>query len=339
MSFEAAQGKLPDATFFELMTALAFEAIAASEVEIFICEVGLGGRMDSTNILSPDLSILTSIGLDHTEWLGSTEEKIAFEKSFISRRNRPLIIGPISQSAKMGISSALEITGAKAVFIEPLDEDSTIDHFVSPHVSDSQTDSVQRPSKNAVPLPSLEICREALRHLSHRDGLKFSPDQLFASAQSTRWPGRADLRTINATPVLLDGAHNSHGVSYFLSHTLRDTVLKFLPTPWFVVFASLSDKDWSRCIDLLTPHANTMIFTQTQSTRAVPAISLFQYTREAQPDARCLMSEASSEALTEGLRLAAEQKGTLLVLGSLTLIGEAMEFFHLPVFTEFEPGD
>ncbi|NBW81537.1 hypothetical protein EBR21_07265, partial [bacterium] len=116
-SFQDAQQRLPDATFFELVSATAFHLIAENPPDAFICEVGLGGRLDSTNVLSPIISVLTSIGLDHTEWLGDTEDQIAHEKIFISRRNRKIFVGSVSTLAKQGIDQGLAITGGIPVFV------------------------------------------------------------------------------------------------------------------------------------------------------------------------------------------------------------------------------
>ncbi|MEY2988425.1 MAG: hypothetical protein RJB13_1946, partial [Pseudomonadota bacterium] len=82
-AFNRAKKHLPDATFFELITAIAFEYFARNKVDVLICEVGLGGRLDSTNVTSPTVSVLTSVGLDHTEWLGKDEKSIAHEKAYI----------------------------------------------------------------------------------------------------------------------------------------------------------------------------------------------------------------------------------------------------------------
>ncbi|MFZ9520451.1 MAG: bifunctional folylpolyglutamate synthase/dihydrofolate synthase [Silvanigrellaceae bacterium] len=315
--FTDAQANLTDATFFELVTATALHMVANRNPDAFVCEVGLGGRFDSTNVLTPTVSILTSIGLDHTEWLGDTEEKIGFEKIFISRRNRKIFIGNVSVEARQGIERGLEITGGIPQFV------------TAPERADIPRD---------IPIQAFGICGEVLNHLGKMTRVHVLPDQLQKAALAMQWPGRLDLRAVNGTPILLDGAHNSHGLKFFLDESQARPKIKLLPKPWFVVFASLQDKDWKNCLQLLIPHAKNCVLTQTQSTRAVSVNELLKYTESIAASDRCLTIETSAEALDHALSLASKANGTLVVLGSLTLVGEALEHFDLPVFTEFESG-
>lgn len=316
-SFFAAQQRLPDATFFELMTSLAFECVAENKPDIFVCEVGLGGRLDSTNVLSPTISVLTSVGLDHTEWLGDTEQKIAFEKSFISRRNRPFIIGSVSDSAREGINKADALIGARL-------------HFAN----DNANNKTSRISSNA-----LSLCHAVFEQLKTLANIEVSKEQIFAAAQDMHWPGRFDLRRINGTPVILDGAHNSHGVRFFLDEITRRPDLMDAPRPWTIVYASLQDKDWHQCLNLLIPSADNLILTQTRSTRAVSAEEMLNYSSEVKSKIQPLLVSDCPDALDRALKIASHQSGTLFILGSLTLVGEAMEHLNLPVFREFEHGD
>lgn len=316
-SFFAAQQRLPDATFFELMTSLAFECVAENKPDIFVCEVGLGGRLDSTNVLSPTISVLTSVGLDHTEWLGDTEEKIAFEKSFISRRNRPFIVGPVSDAARNGIHKAIALTGAQLRFVD----------------SKIESDALRISSH------ALSLCHEICEQLKHVTNIEISKEQIFSAAQDVHWPGRFDIRRIRNTSVILDGAHNSHGVRFFLDEITRRPDLIAAPKPWTVVYASLQDKDWHECLNLLIPRADNLILTQTRSARAVSAEEMLKWISEVKSKIQPLLMSYCPDALNRALQMACQQNGTLLILGSLTLVGEAMEHLNLPVFREFEHGD
>jgi dihydrofolate synthase/folylpolyglutamate synthase len=314
--YESARHQLPDATFFELMTGIALEIFARSEPEVLVCEVGLGGRLDSTNVLAPNVSVITSIGLDHTEWLGSTETQIGFEKGFISRRNRPLVLGHVSPEALSGIQQALRITGGRIV---------TPDSILSVHQAEISDHSVA-------------LAAEAAHQLCASGQLQISNKDIFEAAQNFHWPGRFDLRKVKGIPVLLDAAHNPHGVEFFLRECDSRPALSALPRPQMIVFASLADKDWRRCLQMLSPRANTLILTQTQSQRAVPTDALINYIDSQGYTANCIGFDRSSEALDHALQLAAANMGSVMILGSLTLIGEAMEHLRLPVFSEFESG-
>ena len=103
------------ATFFEITTAMAFHYFAIREVNIAVIETGLGGRLDSTNVIVPLVSGITSIGLDHQEYLGNTQEAIAREKAGILKRGRPAVIGPLSTSARVAVYQVAETAGVARV--------------------------------------------------------------------------------------------------------------------------------------------------------------------------------------------------------------------------------
>jgi dihydrofolate synthase/folylpolyglutamate synthase len=310
--FEAAKCQLPDATFFELMTAIAFELTAAECVDVFVCEVGLGGRLDSTNVLSPVLSVLTSIGLDHTEWLGENEEKIGFEKAFIARRNRPFIVGPCSSEAKLGIQKALGVIGADAKFLDDLTSVSSNSHW------------------------AMQICAEVLKQWNQLGHPRLSLDVLADAQKNFFWPGRFDRRVIDGTPLLLDAAHNSHAMGFFLRRCQEETSISRLPRPWVLLYATLSDKDWRICLEKLHSSFNEIHLTQTRNPRAVHPNELLHYTHSLGLSQYIFTQESAPEALDFALSRAKNMKGTLFVIGSLTLLGETMEHLSLPVFPSSE---
>lgn len=311
LSFDLAKVRLPDATFFELMTAIALTIISQEKIDIFICEVGLGGRLDSTNILNPMTSVLTSIGLDHTEWLGSTEDTIAFEKSFVSRRNRGFVIGEVSEVARRGIEKAIHVTGAAPIFLP------------------SETD----PFKAA-----WSIARAVVENFSETSHTKICTDNVSAATQRFFWPGRFDIRRIDETPVLFDAAHNAHGVDFLMRQCADKKKALNLPRPWILVYATLCDKNWQTSIDKLHSHFEEFHFTQTLSPRAVHPEALLQYAYSMSPGSCSSGYGESSDALMSGLKSARQKKGTLFILGSITLLGEAMEFFSIPVFPSHGPA-
>lgn len=305
--FQFAQRSLPDATFFELMTAIAFENFVRTGVDALVCEVGLGGRLDSTNITAPTVSVLTSIGLDHTEWLGNDEESIAREKAFISRRNRPLIVGPVSNSARRGVHSATTVTGA-------------IVHYI---------DEIGECQNSPVPL-----AQATMNAFTDATSLEILADQVIKSKVNNFWPGRFDLRFVTSVPIIFDAAHNSHSVSFFLNKAELSS--SRLPHPWTLVYASLSDKDWKVSIDLLSPHFDAILFTETLNSRSVKADLLLSHA--CSNGVSCSLSKHTEvrKALENGLERARATGGTLFVLGSITLIGESYEHWAIPVFPSQE---
>ena len=307
--FDYAKSRLNDATFFELMTAIAFEIFTQIKPDILVCEVGLGGRLDSTNILNPLVSILTSVGLDHTEWLVNTDEKIAYEKAFISRRNRPFIIAPVSKSAKIGIQKALCTTGALPLWVECTQEyQQALD----------------------------EVVQLALSRVNIAGGPAVEPLKFANSKRRFFWPGRFDLRSHQGIRILFDAAHNAHGVNYFIDLCYQPHNLERIPKPWILVFASLSDKDWQQSLKALASHFGEIHCTQTMSPRAVNADELLNYVKSEEPNCVVLGHGACTDALAASIESSKSHKGTLFILGSITLIGEAMEILSIPVFPDID---
>lgn len=310
--FQQAKSRLPDATFFELISAVAFEIFVDSAPDVLVCEVGLGGRLDSTNVLNPLVSAITSIGMDHTEWLGDSLDKIAYEKAFVSRRNRPLVIGAVDDTARKGVLRALQITGGRA-------------HWVQQR--DSMPDLLE------------PLVTEILNQLAQAGGPRVDARTIKDGQLRSFWPGRLDLREVQGTKILFDAAHNSHGIEYFLSRCQRSELISRLPTPWILVYATLEDKDWKESLSKLFPHFSQIYFTRTNSPRAVHPESLIQYTRTTAPAQRVCGREQSQDALDHALALVKQEKGSLFILGSITLLGEAMEHYSIPVFPDMERAE
>ena len=305
--FQRAQQHLADATFFELMTTIAFEYFVLVEIEILVCEVGLGGRLDSTNITSPTVSVLTSVGLDHTEWLGVDEESIAREKAFISRRNRTLVVGHTNTAARNGINSATQVTGAATRYINDCGQDVN---------------------------GSIPLAEATIEEFARATGLKIPTQQVSISATKHFWPGRFDFRKVKSVSVIFDAAHNSHGVEYFL--TKAHACAHKLPRPWILVYASLADKDWEKSILLLNRHFDAIYFTETQSTRSVKTDLLMSHACSIGASCSLSCHSHASKALESSLEHTRAMNGTMFVLGSITLIGESFEHWEIPVFSEQE---
>jgi dihydrofolate synthase/folylpolyglutamate synthase len=306
-AFNRAKKHLPDATFFELITAIAFEYFARNKVDVLICEVGLGGRLDSTNVTSPTVSVLTSVGLDHTEWLGKDEKSIAHEKAYISRRNRTLLLGSMSAEAHEGVSAATRVTGAFTRYIGNCEQNAD---------------------------NSIALAQATIEEVSSSTGLAVHPSQVMESAKKHFWPGRFDRRIVNSVPVVFDAAHNSNGVTYFLKKAHLSC--SHIPKPWTLVYASLADKDWKDSIVLLNQHFDAIVFTQTQSSRSVEADLLMSHACSIGVSCSLSSHNTVAKALESGLEHSRATNGTLFVLGSITLIGESFEHWEIPVLSNQE---
>jgi dihydrofolate synthase/folylpolyglutamate synthase len=292
-----------DRTFFEVATALAFESFAEQQVGIAVVEVGLGGRLDCTNVLTPEVSVITSIALDHTEILGDTIEKIAAEKAGIIKPGVPVVIGGMPDEARVVIETVARERGAPAVPIaawEPAEPRPDAPDMLS---------GVNRVTAIA-----------ALTALAER-GFDIPPDAITRGIVAAHWPGR--LGSCPKEPRLWwDGAHNECGVRHLVGLWTRSSARTRPPV---VVLALSNDKDAAAMLRALHegfPEAR-LIATRTRSERAVGPGTLAALAAEAGFAAEALPDIPA--AVRRGLDVAGE--GIVLLTGSLFAVGEAMEAF------------
>lgn len=318
----AASLALPDATFFELLTAVGFIAFEDAGTDVDVVEVGLGGRLDSTNVISPTVSILTSVGLDHTEILGPTTEAIGSEKAWVSRRNRPFVLGSVDANARKGVNNTLRQTGGLC-----------LDAWDAKHL-DERGRAIALASARTLDT-NLACALVALFAFEKETGLTFSDAALARGLASSFWPGRFDARRVQGVEVVFDAAHNAHGLSYFLNQW--NSRRAGSPRP-IVVYGSLKDKNWDEILKPLSQFACHIFFSSAESPRAVaPETLASRYhsclaghmegavaTHETAPT----LFEALCKAIERGKRDALP----CVVIGSIALIGEAMERLEVDPF-------
>lgn len=295
---------LPDASFFEITTAVAFLIFLKEKIDFLICEVGLGGHHDSTNALSPLLSVLTSVSLEHTQFLGDTLKKIAADKSHISRRNRPFIVAPLCEEALLGVNETVNKIGS----------------YVVPAENFSQ----EYPSRNAI---NLNTALTAIKYLPTVYGITFEKEKIRSAVQNMFWPGRFDIRTISNRTVIFDAAHNPEGFEFFLNQYFKSS---FANTKCVLLFASLNDKDWKTVLKKFPLVAEHVIFTQIDSSRSVMVEEFLNESKNylQMPTFEIIadMSQAVARSMTISPHL------PLLITGSIAFIGNVMEHLNIEVF-------
>ncbi len=295
--------RLSDASFFEITTATAFLAFLEEEVEILVCEVGLGGHFDSTNAISPIISILTSVSLEHTEYLGNTEAKIAFDKSHISRRNSPFIVGQLSEQAFRGVIEAATKIGS--------------------HVF--QSEKFYPNNQN------LNTALTAIKHLEKVYSFQFDQEKITNGILKMFWPGRFDVRTHNSRTVIFDAAHNPDGFQFFLNQYFSSN---FSNRKCVLLFACLNDKDWHSLLKKFTLIAEYVILTQIQSSRTesienfITAINTIKEQNNIFPQFEAIPD--TNRAIERAFSL--HKSLPLVVTGSIAFIGDVMETLKLEVF-------
>lgn len=237
-------------SFFELTTAMAFKYFADSHVDIAVIEVGLGGRLDCTNIITPILSVITNISFDHTQFLGDTLEKIAMEKAGIIKRDIPIVIGETTPETRN-------------VFIQKAKE-MNAPFFFAEEYNNPIANELDFELKGSYQLKNKQTILCAVSHLP----LSISPSSIKEGlshvVELTGLMGR--WQTIRERPtVICDTGHNVGGWQY-LSQQIKSQPCKNL----HIVFGMVDDKDIDTVMNMLPTNA-TYYFTQAQTKRAIPA--------------------------------------------------------------------
>jgi dihydrofolate synthase/folylpolyglutamate synthase len=317
------EGKLPQPpSFFETITAIAFLYFAEQRVDLAVLEVGMGGRLDATNIVEPLLSIVTDISLDHTEWLGPTIADIAREKAGILRPGGPMITLPQHPEANrvLGeIAVAMGVNGISAVDYMPQVYAAASDDFCKAEYSIALAEEVvklapalagthqQRNTALAV-AAAIELC--------NRNSYIITPQHIVEGIHATRWPGRLELfpHTAQRCAVLLDVAHNPAG-----AWTLRSALASYSGVRQkILLFGCLRDKAFSEMAQILFPVFDRVIVSPVDSPRSAPAQDLLSAAETLGADAQAVSSPVAG--LEQALQEAFPQD-LLVCAGSIYLVG------------------
>jgi len=295
-------------TFFEVCTALAFDDFAARGVEWAVVEVGLGGRLDCTNVITPEVCAITSIGLDHTEILGGTLEEIAAEKAGIVKPGVSVVVAPgLDPRALEVIERIAESRGAEVVRAAAPAEP---DRAAADGASTARFPGAHQRANLATSLAVLDVLA--------RRGVATPAAAVRRGLERARWPGR--FERCPAEPRLWwDGAHNLDGVRALIS-TWRET---FSEPPGAIVLALSRDKDAAgvmRELALAWPRASCLM-TRSRSERALDPAELASLASAAGLAA----TTAPGVAAALERALSSSGKGRVLLTGSLFAVGEAME--------------
>ena len=268
-------------TFFEVTTAIAFELFRRAHVDVAVLEVGLGGRLDSTNVVEPIAAAITSIDFDHEQYLGNTLSAIAAEKAGVIRRGIPVVVGPLPHEARTVLVSMCELAGAEFVEADAgVRIDSTVvDGRTSIHLKTKMRDYGWVPLglRGDHQVPNAVVAVRLLEELTRL--LPITPAAIAAGIRDVRWPGRLEmLQAPGGKRVLLDAAHNPAGAWALASYLRRE-----FPEPLPIVFGALRDKDVSLMLKTLLPAASTMVMTEPATPRALSADELAAIARKLSP--------------------------------------------------------
>jgi dihydrofolate synthase / folylpolyglutamate synthase len=324
-------------SFFEMLTAMAFEYFAGVGVELAVLEVGMGGRLDATNVVEPLVSVITDVDLDHQKFLGDTIAEIAAEKAGIVRAGRATVTLPQHPQANDVLGRKMMEAGVKAVsaakYVPPVSPGA--DEFL--HASGVGGETAFR---NRYPLTVMGeqilvdsplVGRHQLRNIAlaiaaaeelNPCGFTITPRHIEAGIRETRWPARFQvIPAISDRPeMVLDVAHNPAG-AWALRSALSD---RFPGRPVTLVFGMMHDKAVSDVVSVLFPVAERVVATIANNPRSASTSEIVQ--AAARTGAEVVESRSVSGALAEAIHLMRRDNNPLLVVsGSIYVVGEAMQ--------------
>ena len=302
-------------TYFEVTTAIAFQYFSMEDVDIAVIEVGMGGRFDATNIITPMVSIITNISLDHQQFLGETIEEIAFEKAGIIKNGIPVITAADKKALKIIEKTVIEknspLRYIKKDYIRRISKN--IDRQIF-HIELERDYTIETSLLGSQQGENIAIVLAAIEEL-RKQGLKISDESIKNGIKKTNTPGRMEL--ISRKPlILLDGAHNIAGIK-----VLKENLLDFNYDKLILVFGVLKDKNYSDMIDIISENADIIILTQPDTSRASPVNSIIKLIDETK---KVYVTTKVRDAVDQALKVVGK-KDMICITGSLYTVGEARE--------------
>ncbi len=322
-AYEAEHGA--EVTFFESLTAVAFLLFHEVGTKVVVLETGLGGRLDATNVVTPLLSVITRIGLDHCDWLGDTVEAIAAEKAGIVKPGRPVVCGLMPDAARQVIARAAETAGARLI---PAEASVTIASRTGGLEGQTLKVSTQNRSLPPIRFPlagafQVENAMTAVAALETAAdcGLPI-PDEAFVKGlESVCWPGRFQL-VCRDPKTLVDGAHNPEGARA-LAGALKACHVK---NPIGLIAGFCGDKDVLGHLRTLQPLVRRAWSVPIPNARSLTPDRTAGLMRMAGIDAVDACGTLG-EAWERAAAWARETDGVVVICGSLFLAGDALAFF------------
>ncbi len=307
-------------TTFEIMTALGFLYFARQGVDIGVIEVGLGGRLDATNVITPQVSVITSLYLDHTTILGDTIEQIAFEKGGIIKPGIPVVCAPQQENAIAVIREIAKKRNSRLIEIGQDIKYQSISRSLEGQEFKIEDEAAQSAVEFNIPLlGDYQVINASTAYaaisLLRENGFKVEISDVKKGFEEVNWPARFEILRVEP-PVIVDSAHNPASV-----RKLRETIDDFFPDKELILIFGISeDKQLAGMYQEILPRTSHLITTQADHPRAMDPDELarraenYQCTVEVVP--------VVGEALKRGLSLAGN-KSLLVVAGSIFVAASA----------------
>jgi dihydrofolate synthase/folylpolyglutamate synthase len=320
-----ADGKLrAHPTYFECITAMAFESFARERVEFGVFEVGLGGRLDATNILHPVISIITHIDFDHENFLGHSLREIAAEKAGILKPAVPVVLAeqhPEGREVILARAKDLQCPVIEPASLFHVEEESLQGGLMRARVTETASGTVFELAPGLPGRFQLQNALNALaaaRFLQSR-GFRISGDAMTQGTADTVWPGRLE-KLQSHTDIYLDGAHNPSAARELAAFLEQN----FAGHRIWLIYAALRDKAVDEVAGILFPRAEEVIFTAPRTSRAISAAQLAEIAGHHAPHFSVIPD--AEKALDYALAKAAPED-VVFITGSLYLIGQLRHYW------------
>lgn len=309
-------------SFFEATMAMAFSYFEEEKVDVAVIEVGLGGRLDSTNIIKPELSVITNISFDHTGFLGKTLTEIAYEKAGIIKKNTPVVVGEVLFDTRRVFEETAEKNDAPLIFAEEQLQINSIE-YVAGKMKIETSDNRKYVSElsGVYQLKNIVTVLTAVKELQKR-GFNIIEENIQSGLSNTvsltglmgRW------QILRQTPkIILDTGHNVGGIEYVVRQLTNERYENLR-----IIFGMVNDKDVLQVLSLLPKNA-VYYFTQANTARALPADDLQKQANAIGLKGSMFLSvkQACEKALFD-----ASENDLIFIGGSNFIVGEALAFFQ-----------
>lgn len=313
-------------TEFEVLTCIMFLYLYRQKVDFGVIEVGLGGRLDSTNVLTPILSVITSISLDHMNILGNTIEEISIEKAGIIKRGVPIItciqkdeaIKVITEKSIKENSNLIIVNPNNYKFLEII-KNKTINQKILANINGKE-EVISLSLLGEHQILNLSLAIEAVKELDSLNYIDLDIDKLKSATKMVKWKGRLEI--LNAKPyIVVDGAHNVDGIKY-----LRTNIEEYFKyNNLYLILGILADKEVEKMLEIIAPMANEVYTVTSNSSRATNTEDLknevLKYNK------KCLAFEDYESAAKCAIRNAKDDD-LILASGSLYMIGKMRKIIN-----------
>jgi dihydrofolate synthase / folylpolyglutamate synthase len=309
-------------TFFEVTTAVAFELFRRAGIRIAVLEVGLGGRLDATNVVRPLACAITSIALDHEQYLGGTLEQVAAEKAGIIKPGVPVVVGDIAAGPMGAIARIARERGAPLVYAAREVSAASVPSrpgYVRLRTGARDYGEVAFALRGSHQLANAAVAVRLLELLG-AGGLAVPPAAIVSGLATVSWPGRLDVRRLpDGRQAILDAAHNPAG-AVALSAYLDEQGEAGLP----LVFSAMRDKDIDGMLRALLPAVGLLVATRASNPRAADPAWIAEAARRVSTDTPVIVEPVPRDALATAWRASPR----IVIAGSIFLLADVLLEFE-----------